>query len=294
MATQVVRVLGDAARYLSARPRNVAIRHAIRQGGIELLRDLHQCGRYDRIVLVGHSLGSVVAYDIITHLWPTMNREHLRPEKPQFSELAAAHALAPDRTPGSAQNAVWREMRRNTLPWLVSDLITLGSPLAHAHLLLEQDETAFEDKKAQGAYPTAPPVKKNKGDLFSFNQKYRTRGGRPGSFTFLDESAPFAAVRWHNLYFPARAGIFGDLVGGPLVDVFGQWITDVEVTSQGSWWRRWTLLAHTSYWRVPRRGAGPSPKDHLRALADALQLDQRKRLQTELSKQDPLIHMERP
>ena len=295
VATQVIRVLGDAARYLSARPRNVAIRHAIRQGGIELLRELHRCGRYDRIVLVGHSLGSVVAYDIITHLWPTMNREHLRPEKPRFTELAAAHALASDRTAGSVQNAVWREMRRNTLPWLVSDLVTLGSPLAHAHLLLEHDAEAFSDKQSQGAYPSAPPTRKNRGDRFSFNQTYTTRGGRSGSFTFLDESAPFAAVRWHNLYFPAPGGIFGDLVGGPLAPVFGEWVADVAVTSEDSWWRRRTLLAHTSYWRVPRRkAAGPGPHDHLRALADALQLDQRQRLQTELAKHDPLIHVERP
>jgi hypothetical protein len=40
-------------------------------------------------------------------------------------------------------------------------------------------------------------------------------------FRYFTHNAPFAAVRWTNLYFPVRFGFFGDVVGGPLVDVFG-------------------------------------------------------------------------
>jgi hypothetical protein len=65
-------VIGDAARYLDVHPTNVARRYDILRGGTEMLRRLHnmrdesdgsaRC-RYGRIVLVGHSLGSVIAYD---------------------------------------------------------------------------------------------------------------------------------------------------------------------------------------------------------------------------------------
>lgn len=66
--------LGDAARYLSPLPSNIAIRQKIRSEGIDLLRRIHQSGQYDRIVLVGHSLGSVIGYDMLTHLWSQYNR----------------------------------------------------------------------------------------------------------------------------------------------------------------------------------------------------------------------------
>jgi len=61
--------LGDAARYLSPLPANIAVRHKIRAEGLALLKQLHESGRYDRIVLVGHSLGSVIGYDILTIYW---------------------------------------------------------------------------------------------------------------------------------------------------------------------------------------------------------------------------------
>jgi hypothetical protein len=61
--------IGDAARYLSATPKNVAVRQAIRAAGIELLEKLHRDERYDRIIVVGHSLGSVIAVDILHHFW---------------------------------------------------------------------------------------------------------------------------------------------------------------------------------------------------------------------------------
>lgn len=61
--------LGDAARYLSPSPRNISLRQQVRANGIKLLRHLHASGRYDRIVVVGHSLGSVIGYDILKHYW---------------------------------------------------------------------------------------------------------------------------------------------------------------------------------------------------------------------------------
>ena len=75
-------VVGDAARYLDVAPKNVARRYDILRGGIGLLQKLHEEHdenergikyRYGRVVLVGHSLGSVIAYDILRHYWGNVN-----------------------------------------------------------------------------------------------------------------------------------------------------------------------------------------------------------------------------
>src|SRR6185503_14291195 len=74
--------IGDAARYFGHSPTNPVERQEIRAQGIRILKRLHDRkvtnltspgdpprNEYDRIVVVGHSLGSVVAYDILTHYW---------------------------------------------------------------------------------------------------------------------------------------------------------------------------------------------------------------------------------
>src|SRR5215218_11501791 len=65
-------IVGDAARYLDPEPDNVQRRHEIRHAGVELLKTLHTRG-YDRIIIVGHSLGAVIGYDILTHTFPLYN-----------------------------------------------------------------------------------------------------------------------------------------------------------------------------------------------------------------------------
>jgi hypothetical protein len=57
--------LGDAARYFRNSPGNVAVRREIRRQAVSTLRALHLSGDYDRIVVVAHSLGTVVAYDML-------------------------------------------------------------------------------------------------------------------------------------------------------------------------------------------------------------------------------------
>ena len=56
--------LGDAARYFRNSPANVAVRRTIRKEAVDTLQRLHN-GQYDRIVVVAHSLGTVVAYDML-------------------------------------------------------------------------------------------------------------------------------------------------------------------------------------------------------------------------------------
>lgn len=57
--------IGDAARYFRNAPSNVAVRREIRQQAVNTLEMLHSCGKYDRIIIVAHSLGTVVAYDML-------------------------------------------------------------------------------------------------------------------------------------------------------------------------------------------------------------------------------------
>ena len=80
----LVRYLGDAARYVKAKPLNVARRQEMRENGVRLLETLtgfepdgtllaEKDRDYDRIVVVGHSLGSIIAYDILTQAFARMN-----------------------------------------------------------------------------------------------------------------------------------------------------------------------------------------------------------------------------
>jgi hypothetical protein len=71
----VVGYAGDAARYLEPRAGNVARRQDIREAGADLLDALHDQKRYARIIVYGHSLGSVIAYDILAHAWARRFRQ---------------------------------------------------------------------------------------------------------------------------------------------------------------------------------------------------------------------------
>ena len=57
--------LGDAARYFRNSPGNVTVRREIRKEAVDTLDALHASGKYDRIIVVAHSLGTVVAYDML-------------------------------------------------------------------------------------------------------------------------------------------------------------------------------------------------------------------------------------
>lgn len=269
--------VGDAARYLSPSPENIALRQRIRADGVALLRRLHESGEYDRIVVVGHSLGSVIGYDILTALWRDYNSvydfqskdaaldqllaSNLRPQpvvrdalstigetlrnlptddSTQPLRQALQHAYR------SAQFACWKEQRYWGNDWRVTDFITLGSPLAHGMMLLARSNSEFSARQRQRELPTCPPVTDGKRYTYSPVQCIETAGKRKFNPLLLHHAACFAVTRWTNMYFPAYGGLCGDLVGGPLATVFGLGISDVPVKSAG--WRRFTPAAHTTYW----------------------------------------------
>ena len=285
----VIYYVGDAARYLSPHPKNIALRQAIRSEGVRLLRNIIEKGKYERIVLVGHSLGSVIAYDILKHLWQEYNRDYRSPteyDQPalQLAETAGEALRSDDGDSGGritefqdSQIKLWRELRDLGNPWLITDLITLGSPLAHAALLLASDKNDLRARQRQRELPTAPPVAEveEKKEVTERRYSYKIwdkfkEDEKEFSLRALHHAAHFACTRWTNLYFPARLGFFGDFIGGPLRKWFGPGIRDIPVTSS-----RWiglaqvTPIAHTSYWWKAKKG-GDSPA--LSALIDALDL----------------------
>lgn len=314
LAAQFVFVayLGDAARYLSPRPRNIKLRQAIRSDGLQLLKTLHKSGRYDRIIVVGHSLGSVIGYDLIKHLWQDYNerldledadiaayvrrcRTAKTPPQPIIRDKLSvagealgkeglddcARAAALDAFQG-LQASAWREQRMLGNPWLISDFITIGSPLAHAMLLMSGGADDFRDRIEERELVTCPPQCDDKGYAYGASAHVdvsdKTNPGRPMPFTplLLHHAAPFAVTRWTNLYMPARWGFFGDLVGGQLAPSFGPGIRDIEVsTSRWCGLARHTPLAHTSYWRAADAGISPSgrARPSIDALKRAMALD---------------------
>jgi hypothetical protein len=243
---------GDAARYLSPRPENVGVRLAIRSEAIRLLEGLHDdptWRRYHRIVVVGHSLGSVIAYDALTHLW--QRRHHPSEASPLSPGPAAVEAHEPPagseaRAIDQArreQSAAWREQREIGVQWKITDFVTLGSPLAHAPFLMASDERDLEERVKQREYPTCPPQPNDPRD----RQYGRDLLASPTGSRMLHHAAPFACTRWTNLYFDR------DIIGGK-IEHLGEWIDNRGLEPRG-------FFPHTSYWK-----SGADHGELLRAL----------------------------
>lgn len=238
----------DVVRYLDTSPRSYAVRRQIRAGIIDLLKGLHRYGRYSRIVVVAHSLGSYIAYDAISYLWAEMAKLHEGPmlrgkqaggatggDQPDgLAELEKA-ASELDGTPASvdryqkAQRALWIGLRQKGNPWLITDFVSFGSPMYFAHQLYTRDEAQFEERVLKHELVTCPPENELKsrnnvnghGCFFSWNN---------GGTRVLHDAAPFAVTRWTNMWFPATLGFFGDWFGGRLAPLFGPGIKDVPIT----------------------------------------------------------------
>lgn len=270
----MINVAGDAARYLHVAPGNIAIRSGIRQAGIDLLEKLHASKEYDRIILVGHSLGSVIGYDILTHLWPRYNSASAPEEGKENADTAQKALEKLAAVPGSAklnvneyqraQSAYFDELQTREKKWLVSDFITLGSPLAHAGVLLARNEEELAMKKAHREFPTCPPVLEVLKGSERFT--YRDRAEAPKEWR-PNHAAVFAPTRWTNLYFPCQWTMFGDAIGGPVAPAFGPGIRDVPVSTD----LRGGIFAHTLYWTLPKANRAAVP-DCITQLRKAVRL----------------------
>jgi hypothetical protein len=306
--------LGDVARYVRADPRNIAIRYAIRKRGLKLLNDLHKTQSYERIIMVAHSLGTVIAYDLVSLMWATRSKAlTVQEDEPLFQKLraveTAAHSLAGATDADRAKfQQVYREAQRTLRlalrsggedgtgrprapeeEWLISDFVTLGSPLAHAEFLLARDPGDLKEKITRFLFPTdmpqfqlvqteqrnkilnrqpPPPTEKifgPEGGLFSYFLGPPEKPDDPKKWT-LHHAAPFAAVRWTNIHDPHRLIFQGDVISGPVAPIFGAGIRDIDLRElRGQSY----VFSHTLYWALP---TGRGRMAHIEALRKAIDL----------------------
>ena len=272
IAGVLTNTVGDAARYLNPSPANVGRREEIRQLGVDTLRSLNDPkNRYDRIVVVGHSLGSVIGYDILYHAWTEINQERSE----DASEMEALEVLEESTRSivdgddvnidefQKQQRGYHDELRNNGNTWRVTDFVTLGCPLAHATILLADDQDDLREKIRSRELASCPPelemsLHKPPKRLFSYPADSEQR--------VPHHAALYGPTRWTNLYFPARFLVWGDLVGGPLRAIFGNGIRDRAVSIK----RRKGFLSHTLYWSPDKKGSYDAV--HLDDLRDALDL----------------------
>ena len=275
---------GDAARYFDVNPKNITRRYDILRGGIAMLRKLHDdrdetntkvMHRYGRVVLVGHSLGSVIAYDILRHYWHEVNGQ-IPVDALDFTEVESfeggnGHASFPGATPytdtdrfRSAQRKAWQALNRrspagvriskkNTASkpgrrWIVTDLVTLGSPLTYAPLMLADNAEGLDEKKRLRELPTCPPDRSRNLNPGRFTVKLSAEAERFQDYDILPQGAYFALTRWTNLYFN------NDPVGGPLGSAFGRGVEDVGLDGSGFS----PIAAHLGYWSSSKPGTKPA------------------------------------
>ncbi|MDR2195909.1 MAG: hypothetical protein LBE50_04820 [Gallionellaceae bacterium] len=289
--------VGDAAIYLSPSPRNIEARQKIREAGMALLERIATTQDYDRIIIVGHSLGSVIGYDILTFSWQRHSiavRERLCDQwrKGEFpgnkieTTIKQAETLAKNISDEqehkpqqiSPRAAEWQasareihaEQKARGDGWLVTDFITLGSPLAHGSMLLAKGLDDFKCRMQERELPRCPPAGEQNGK-FSFDHRDVDNQDRPQHATVLHDAAVFAATTWTNLYFPSRHLLIGDFIGGPVSPLFGPGVLDVPVKTHT--WGGW--LAHTHYWRYHPNDTDKATAPIAR-LKEALDLNRRK------------------
>ncbi|KUG53244.1 hypothetical protein AVL62_00005 [Serinicoccus chungangensis] len=255
----ITKSLADAARYLTPQPPNIAARNEIRAEGLALIHKLHNEGKYQRVVVVGHSLGAVIGLDLIRLAWDELRHPNPaqwadQPEAKLFGKSVEALGVNPNDQRRSefqkAQLRLWRENRAVGVPWLVTDFVTLGAPLAHASLLLSTKRVPLSRRQDEKEYPTCPPLADGKTSFVS--DDVDIGGGQLRNLLTGHHGAPFGPTRWHNLYYPVRFPLFGDPVGGPVAGEFGPGVWDRQVRPSAAGWRarlyRTTLLSHTRYW----------------------------------------------
>jgi hypothetical protein len=318
---------GDVARYVSAAPRNIKVRHEARQRGLKLLDELAATGDYERIIIVGHSLGSVLAHDLVMLAWSPFARsmpmaagsplhEALRNCEAAAGDLLQAAGYDADDTPflrddpgkacrykrqpnpaqlperlagyRRAQRVLFRalaatptglqEPPKASSAWLISDVITLGSPLTHAEFLIARNLCDLRTSVNLREVLRCPPITEpQRGPPWRFSYEEIKGSGQ----WRMHHAAAMAAVRWTNLHDASGPAAFwlGDVISGPVSRDFGPGVVDVNVRIERprGLLRRLglaRLFTHTLYWRDFLRGVDHSsaPPAHVQALREALNL----------------------
>lgn len=260
--------LGDVARYLTPEPDNIAERNNIRQQGITFLKKLHELNnrsKPDRIIVVAHSLGTVVAYDLLRLLWTDYNEIYTKAPtgKQPLLDVVDGFAKAPSTIAANsdvfaqAQYQCWEEAQTLGNPWLITDFITVGAALnAIDYFMVSHVPTAklIEEREL----PVCPPELDSKDQSIYYRGHIEKTGAkrRPG-VNVLNHGAMFGMTRWANIYFSS------DFVGGSMQRVFGKGVKDLVVKRKSAWFYPG---GHTHYWDT-------KDKDNaLREIVEAMKL----------------------
>lgn len=255
----------------------------MRDRGLKLLRSLHDGPHYKRIVIVAHSLGTMLAHDLLSYFWAEREAARtIREGTLEFDALcaleqaAAQVALSPDdqadgvcpraarvapsalRPPGTGGQST-----RSTLADQRSG--DPGESLTHAEFLIAADRADLERRLAARELPKSPPYRErlDPNVLHHAQATHAMPIANPPDQTrlmsypvvntndiwMLHHAAPFAAVRWTNIYDPAMLVFFGDVISGPLRRLFGPAIVDINLKERrGN--RRSMTFTHTKYWAL--------------------------------------------
>ena len=249
-----------------------------------MLRALHEGQIYKRIVIASHSLGTILAVDLLSYFWA--ERESARTVRQGTKEFGALCALerAADRVTSlngeslavyfDAQRALRQLLARRPAPvdarqadsrWLISDLVTFGSPLAHAEFLLASSPADLKSRIAARELPQSPPFRETlDADVLARAEATHAmpiatppEATRLMSYPLVDSpdawrlhhAAPFAVVRWTNVFDPAFLVLCGDVISGPIAPVFGPAIVDIDLKKRRGGRQSWSFT-HTKYWSL--------------------------------------------
>ncbi len=243
----ILQSIGDVVKYTVPSPKNINVRNTIRQKGLDMLIKLHEAKNsdgdyiYNDIILVGHSLGSIVCYDLLTFLFPKYNTSSI--PKSKYNQdvvtefVSAMGSEMPVKDYQEWQRKVVLYYRKFEMKWRISDFITVGSPLTHVSMLLAKDLNEVRRRQEIREFPTCPPIT----DLRDKHKYFYEYGDQ--KFLTPHHAALFAFTRWTNIYFK------NDYIGGKLSSLFGHGIKDYEMEAESSVMTKIIPFAsHSSYW----------------------------------------------
>lgn len=284
---------GDVASYVRAAASTVEKRALVRQRGLSLLKPLMEDAEYDRVVLVSHSLGSIIAYDLLQILWAEYGPHNLRWPEEKVA-IRAMHAIGKYVAPANPAEAgpaldeqerstfralqwqLYTLLRQPVRPgakcWKISDFVTLGSPLTHAEFLMTHNRAEFRRGIEERLFSTCPPIsdKPSKRTIIYLDGK---RGRH------AHHAAVFAATRWTNIFDTGNLWSTGDPISGSMEEIFGQGVENRQVRLTTRLLGLWTrIFTHTCYWSmdvgVPETPPpkGKAPPHHIQVLREAIDL----------------------
>lgn len=250
---------GDAARYMNPKTFNIEERSTIRREGIKFLKKLHERTekKYDKIIVVGHSLGSVVAYDLIRLLWQEYHESFdFSPHVDHdvfdlMAQVSSGEKKIEDIDKfQDLQEQCWHQYRNNGSKWLISDFITCAGAIAHIDYY-NTEAVSFEEKVEGKEIPVCPPVLEKGDRSLLFGEQtlegYDLTGQKvKRTVKFLNHAAVFAVTRWTNVYFTS------DYVGSNASRIFRKGVKDIAVPRKGLWF---FPKGHTNYWDADANNA---------------------------------------